>query len=150
MNGTKHAILITIYKILVKGKKHYVEPSVDAIIDLLHAYHKTDIKRRWALECLRELEELGYIIRRQRYLKNNDNEIMQIPSLITITLAGARKLYSQGVDGASRLIQEILSWIRRNDKRWPQSHPALQPSDARAGSREVMPIKNVLAEIGFA
>jgi hypothetical protein len=95
------------------------------------------------------LEELGYINRRTRHIKQPDNSISQIPSLITITLAGARILYSQGVEGAARLIKEILSWLRGNDRRWPAYTAAPMPADNRSGSREIVPIKNVLAGLGY-
>lgn len=119
MNNSKRVILITIFKILVKGKKHYIGPSVNTLIDLICSYHSTKIRRRWAFQCLHDLEAQGYLNRRTRFLRLADGTWKQIPSLISITLVGARKLYAQGVDGAARLIKEILGWIHSGDKRWP-------------------------------
>ena len=125
MNHTKSAIFITIFRILVKGKKHYVAPSVDALIELIARRHTSDIKRRWAFQCLHDLIAYGYIHRQQRYRKNLDGGYTQIPSIISITLKGARKLYDLGVDGAARLSKEILGWIHKGDQRWPQYKPGL-------------------------
>lgn len=119
MNHTKGAFLITIYRILVKGKKHYANPSVDALIELVAGRHGKTIKRRWAFQCLHDIESLGYINRQPRYRKDQDGNWIQLPSLISITLKGARRLFDLGVDGAARLCKEILGWIRGDDKRWP-------------------------------
>ena len=120
MNHTKTAIFITIYRILVKGKKHYITPSVNSIIELIGQRHSSDIQRRWAFQCLHDLIDLGYIRRQPRFQKNPDGGYTQIPSLISITLKGARKLYDLGVEGAAKLSKEILGWIHAGDKRWPQ------------------------------
>ncbi|TSA45885.1 hypothetical protein D4R52_01660 [bacterium] len=149
MNTTKRAIFITIYKIIVKGKKHYIEPSVNTIIDLLCSYHSTEIKRRWAFQCLHDLEEMGYINRRERYIKTPDGLWKQIPSLITITLAGARKLYTQGVDGAARLIKEILGWVRSGDKRWPGYKSNLVTSPERMVPAGIAALGEVIASLDF-
>ena len=119
MNHTKLALLVSIYRILVKGKKHYAVPSVNALIDLVASRHETDIKRRWAFQCLHDIEALGYINRQERFRKDPDGGWKQIPSLITITLKGARRLFDLGIEGASRLVKEILGWFHAGDKRWP-------------------------------
>ena len=145
MNNTKHAIFIMIYRTLVKGKKHYIQPSVDAIIELIFRRHSTSIKRRWAFQCLHDLESAGLINRQERFIKNPDGGYKQIPSLISITLRGARKLFDQGVDGASRLAKEILGWIHAGDKRWPQYENRLNMPAERTSEGGLIPIKNVFA-----
>lgn len=133
MNNTKHAFFITIFRILVKGQKHYAVPSVDALIELLERRHATAIKRRWAFQCLRDLEVLGYIRRHVRYVRRNDSAYKQIPSMISITLKGARALYSWGVAGGETLIKQILGWIHRGEKKWPQYQNELnKTSDERS------------------
>ena len=149
MNNSKRAVFITIYKIIVKGKKHYIQPSVDTIIDLLCSYHDTTIKRRWAFNCLRDLEQLGYIKRQRRYLNNDDGEVRQIPSLITITLAGARKLYRQGIEGAAMLIKEILGWIQSADKRWPRERHGGPASIEGASPAGIVCLGDVIAGLHF-
>ena len=132
MNNTKAAIFISIHRILVKGKKHYANPSVDRLIELISARHDTDIRRRWAFQCLHDLEELGYISRQVRFRKDPDGGWRQIPSLVSISLKGARKLFDLGVDGASQLCREIMGWIRGGDKRWPNyKNPLSSPADER-------------------
>jgi len=148
MNHTKHAMFIMIYRTLVKGKKHYIQPSVDVIIELIAKRHTTSIKRRWAFQCLHDLEAAGLINRQVRYVKNPDGGYKQIPSLISITLRGARKLFDQGVQGASNLAKEILGWIHAGDKRWPQYQNRLQQPVERTSEGGLIPIKSVFAAMG--
>ena len=150
MNHTKSAILITLHRILVKGKKHYANPSVDALIDLVAGRHGKTIKRRWAFQCLHDIEALGFINRQERFRKDAEGKWIQIPSLVSITLKGARLLFDLGVDGAARLCKEILGWIRGDDKRWPghkQSHRSVE-----SVRDEEAPIKldRVLSSLKFA
>ena len=148
MNHTKHAIFIMIYRTLVKGKKHYIQPSVNVIIELIAKRHSTAIHRRWAFQCLHDLEEAGLINRQERYIKNPDGGYKQIPSLISITLRGARKLFDVGVEGAATLAKEIMGWIHKGDKRWPQyQNRQTQPAE-RTTSGGLIPIKNVFASMG--
>lgn len=147
MNNTKTAIFITLYQILVKGKKHYITPSTDSIIELIHARHNTDIRRRWAFQCLHDIEELGYITRRERYQKNPDGAYKQKPSLITITLKGARKLFDLGIAGAAKLVKSILTWLRSNDKRWPDYKENLHPRTEQITSRGLVSVGEILASM---
>lgn len=145
MNSTKHSFFITIYMILVKGKKHYIGPSVDALIDLVASRHQHSIHRRWAFQCLHDLQEAGLINRRTRFLEAEDGLYRQIPSLITITLKGAKKLYSLGVVGAEQLTKEIMGWVHRGDKRWPAyTPPASMTADVRP-SGGLTKIKDLLS-----
>lgn len=147
MNHTKNGLFITLYRILVKGKKHYATPSVDALIELLTERHDKTIKRRWAFHCLHDLEAWGLITRHCRYIKKPDGSYKQIPSMISITLKGARKLFALGVDGAARLTKEILGWIRAGDKRFPKyENPLNSPTDFRREGGLVY-IKKVFSEM---
>lgn len=149
MNQTKSAIFITIYRILVKGKKHYAGPSVDAIIGLISKRHDTSIHRRWAFQCLHDLTSEEFITRRVRYIQRSDRGFKQIPSLISITLKGARKLFDMGVDGASRLIKEILDWVHAGDKRWPQYENGLNSPATRISTGAPVNIGKIFASLGL-
>ena len=148
MNHTKHAIFIMIYRTLVKGKKHYIQPSVDVIIELVAKRHATSIHRRWAFQCLHDLEEAGLINRQERFVKNPDGGYKQIPSLISITLRGARQLFDAGVEGAAALAKEIMGWIHGGDKRWPQYENRLTAPAERSTKGGLVPIKAVFASLG--
>ena len=148
MNHTKQAIFITVYRTLVKGKKHYIQPSIDAIIELIAKRHSTSIHRRWAFQCLHDLEEAGLINRQERFVKNPDGGYKQIPSLISITLRGARQLFDAGVEGAAALAKEIMGWIHGGDKRWPQYQNRLNTPAERTTEGGLVPIKKVFAAMG--
>ncbi|MCK9432338.1 MAG: hypothetical protein M0R00_05210 [Candidatus Omnitrophica bacterium] len=122
MNNYKNTILITLFKILETGKKHYAAPSVNSIIKTIARHHNKMVGRRWLFQCLADLEEAGYITRQKRYDKNAEGKIEQIPSLWTFTLKGAQYLYKKCVAGAGTLVKTILSWLNRGDKRWPTSN----------------------------
>ena len=150
MNNTKQALFITLYKITVKGKKHYIFPSIDALIDLLAARHATQIKRRWAFRCIKYLEDQGLITRRPRYVKDKDRGYKQIPSLIAFTLAGARKLYSCGLDSAARLAKEIMGWIKGGDKRFPEYKGATVETVAITKKEGFSTLSDIFATLGVA
>jgi len=149
MNNTKQAIFLTVYRILVKGQKHYANPSVDSIIELVSQRHETDIGRRWAFQCLHDLEAAGYINRQERFRKDPDGGWKQIPSLISITLKGARKLFNQGVEGAARLCKEIMGWIRSDDKRWPNKPIRLLPIEKLSPPGGPIKLGDVLGTLNF-
>ena len=144
MNNTKTAFLITLYRILVKGKKHYASPSVDKLIELLSARHDIDIRRRWAFQCLHDIEALGYINRQERFIRDPNGGWLQIPSLISITLKGARKLFNLGVDGAAQLCKEIMGWIRGGDKRWPNNSTHPLPIEKISASGGLVKLGSIL------
>jgi hypothetical protein len=149
MNHTKSAVMIAIFKVLVKGKKHYCQMSVDTLLELLVKWHNISVNRRWLFQCLHDLEASGYITRKQRYRRRSGNLSVQIPSLISITLDGARELYRRGVDAARGLIDEILSWLRGNDKRWPEPAP---PGNDQLDSRIFIgptPLKELMPGVLF-
>lgn len=150
MHNSKFALLITIYKTLVKGNKGYISPSVNTLIDLVSTFHKINIKRRRAFQCLRYLEDEGYVSRRKRYVKQDDNSWKQVPSLIAITLKGARKLYSMGVDGASKLIKSILDWLKSPDKRWPSAAAQIQPTPRDGEHFGLLPLGGIFHKLGFS
>jgi len=120
MGATKYAILITLFSILSKGKKHYVIPGVDTLLSLLEQYHKITIHRRWFFYCLKYLKDEGIIVTRHRFDHYDGNKIMQLPSMITFTLRGASYLMKKRVAGAKALLKAILKWMGKDDRRFPK------------------------------
>lgn len=119
MGSSKHAILITIFSILVKGNRHYITPSMDAILSLLEKYHGVKIKRRWLFECMRYLRYEGFLKTRHRFYNSDYNKIHQLPSMITVTLYGLSWLDKKKVKGAVEKLKIMLSWLREKDGRFP-------------------------------
>lgn len=119
LNNTRNTIFLIIYFIVLKGGKHYCTPSIRAIQELLYQRHNIKVGRSWIFECIKNIEDDGYIARRKRYSKTPDGQVIQKSSIISITLMGARKLYDLGVAGAKHLIKSITNWLHRNDNRFP-------------------------------
>ena len=120
MGETKDAILITLFAILDKGKKHYIVPSVDRLLELLKQYHNINIKRRWFFYCMRHLQDKGYIVTKHRFDHYDDSKIMQLPSMLTYTLKGVSRLMKKRVIGAKRLMKVMLKWMGKDDRRFPK------------------------------
>lgn len=144
MNNTKQGIFITLFRILVKGKKHYIAPSINSIIKLLSERHDTTVNRRWIFQCLSWLSSEGYINRQKRWYRNGDGDWIQGPGLITITLKGARKLFDQGVAGAEQLCKDILGWLKKGDQRWPNYKKDLTESTIRHTEEGLLQVKQIL------
>lgn len=150
LNNTKFALFVAIHRIAIKGGKHYAQPSIDSLLKLLSARHTTQVQRRWAFQCLHDLEAAGYITRKERFIHDPDGQWKQITSLITITLRGAHFLFSKGVAGAAALVKSILTWLKSGDKRWPSL--TLAPAESREyqAPGALTHIGGVLSRLEFA
>lgn len=143
MNSLKTALFITIYSILVKSNKHYIVPSVNSLLSLIGKYHGINVKRRWLFDCLKYLEDQGYITRRARWKNDDAGEIRQLPSMITITLPGLKYLISKRVSGAVVLLNKMIGWLKGGDKRFPKP----QEIDTRMSDQQIDENKARLREI---
>lgn len=119
MNNTKNILLVTVYKILSKSRKHYISPSAPALLGIMDTIHGRRIGERWLYQCLSDLDAAGLIGRHERFEKQPDGSWLQLPGLITLTLAGAKYLYRRGVTGALQIIKNIMAWLQKRDGRWP-------------------------------
>jgi len=102
-----------------KGKSHYTQSSIDAILANLLKYHEINIKRSWLFKNLRRLLDAGYINRRSRYRHDSDGRISQIPSLLIFTYQGSKWLARLGIRGARTLRDTIRTFLEKKDGRWP-------------------------------
>lgn len=119
MNHVQYALMITLFASMGKGKSHYTQSSIDAIIDNLAKYHEIYIKRSWLFKNLRRLLDAGLINRRPRYRHDSAGLISQIPSLIIFTYAGSKWLARIGIRGARTLRDTIRTFLEKRDGRWP-------------------------------
>jgi len=119
MNASKASIMITIFFSTGQGKNHYTVSSVSAIQENLSKFHKINIQRRWIFYCLRYLLDEGFIRRKERYRKDGNGLITQIPSMITMTLKGVAWLVSRGISGAKKIYQSMMQYLKKQDKRFP-------------------------------
>lgn len=119
MNATKASIIITLFSCMGQGKNYYTRVSVNKIIKLLGKIHKIHVKRRWIFCCLRDLEDKGYITRKQRYANDHNGLISQIPSLIAFKVGGLKYLVKKKVTGAWGSLRKMIKWVAGKDRRWP-------------------------------
>jgi len=119
MNASKACIMITIFFSMGQGKNHYTVSSISAIQKNLSKFHKINIQRRWIFYCFRYLLDEGYIKRKARYVKDFDELITQIPSMITFKLKGVAWLASKRIEGAKKLYKSMMKFLKKPDKRFP-------------------------------
>jgi len=120
MNNTQHSIMVSFFKIFQKGGKHYICPSVNSMLKVLSAFHYIDIKRRRYFQAMEDLRNAGYVKTYYRFTNDENGEIRQIPSIITMTIKGCKYLILKGVKGASKILSRILSWLKKDDRRFPE------------------------------
>lgn len=90
-------------------------------------------------KCLADMEEMGYIRRKQRFMNRENGRIRQYSSLVTFTLSGIRYLVSQKVEGARNLMRRMLDWLKRKDGRFPDADDlAAGPSPEQAAQNREM------------
>lgn len=120
MNATTHAVLIILLSCTSQGENRYTKVSIDKIQEILGKVYKIDVKRRWIFYCLAKLLLTGYITRKPRYRNRGCGLIMQISSMIWITVRGAKYMITRKVIGAKKLLEHILAGITNGDKRRPK------------------------------
>lgn len=126
MKHTKSSLMVTLFACMGYGKKHYTKASVDALRGLLKQYHSIEAERRWTFGCLRCLENTGLIQRKQRYRNDENGEIRQISSMISFTFKGVRYLAKMGVRGAKKLLDSMISWHKKKDRRFPRPETEIE------------------------
>ena len=137
LNASKNALLVTLFKILVKGNHHYITPSRTSVLQILEKRYHISIKSRWLGECIRSLIDRGLIKRRRRWKHVEFSEIRSIPSMIVLTPSGISYLNMIGISGASDVWQRTLRWLKKGDGRFPYPIDGigLTPSEAEDAGR---------------
>jgi len=123
MNRTKHSVIISLFASMGSGKAHYTKAGVEKIRTLLAKYHNIQIQRRWLFYCLHDIEAAGFIRRKKRFKQDISTEIRQLPSLVSFTLEGIKYLVKKRVSGAVQLLNQMMKFIQKGDKRFPGEDP---------------------------
>ncbi len=148
MNATKHSLLVTLYAIFVKGKKHYICPAPNTLIALLHKFHKRDIQRRWLFYCLADLRARKIIRMKRRYITEEYGLVRSIPSMISLTTKGVEYMQRKLMGDARELYARMMEWLNRDRKQFPKPHdlvPSVSDEDRQAA---LMKIKTLIRDIG--
>ena len=148
MNNSKHATIITLYSILVKGKKHYCTPYPVTLLSLLEKIHNINIGRRWLFQCLHDIEEAGYITRQRRWENIQGPEIRSLSSIFALTVRGLQYLIKKGVGGAKGLLRQTLDWLHKKDRRQPTAKDLLQYDKRVDDEKMISLIRELIKKIG--
>lgn len=148
MNSTRYSILITLYSILVKGKRHNCEPSPNKIIELLKSFHSIKIGRRWFFQCCRNLEDAGYISRQRRHRHTTDIGILSLPSSWVFCFKGLQYLKKNLVIGAKELARRMIDYLHRDDNRFPRPSHIFPGEEIKERSEALARLQEFIAGIG--
>ena len=143
MNRIQYALMVTLFASMGKGKSHYTQSSINAILANLLEYHEIKIKRSWLFKNIRRLLDAGYINRRSRYRHDGSGFISQIPSLIIFTYKGSKWLARLGIRGARTLRDTIRTFLEKKDGRWPHK----DDFEGNGGPKEVPDSKRRLLDL---
>lgn len=109
--GTRHEIMLTLYKCTDFDKHYYTQPRRQKIQELLTRFYAKAIGIRWQTQCIKDLVDNGLINRRVRYVHYEGGLIRQIPSLFSFTLKGFKYLAKYLVTGAQQIVDQIEKWL---------------------------------------
>lgn len=149
LNATTYSILISIHKILVKGKIHYCVPSIDTLRELLKKYHKIDIGRRRCFAALQTLAEKGFIGRKRRWLRLPERIIRSLPGIITLTFDSVALLSAKAVEGAKEAKARMIAWFHKNDKRFPGPSDIFPGEEIMERSVALARLQELIKKIGY-
>jgi len=148
MNIGQNQTIITISKIMQKGRKHYIAPRPSTMVELLAKFHKHTVSLQTYWRYLKDLEDEDYINRQSRWNTTDRNNPRRRPSMITLTKKGAKYLMQNGVAWAGQILGAILKWSQRRDKRFPHPPiPKIQPPDDY--ERELKEILRRATKLGY-
>ena len=148
LNATDIAVLISCFKIQVKGNKHYCVPSVDALRALLEKYHGIYIKRRACFRSLQRLAAKGFIGRKRRWKLLPGNIVRSLSGIITLTFNATNWLTSKSVEGAKELKAKMIAWLHRGDKRFPGPSNIFPGEEITERSTALARLKELVKPIG--
>lgn len=154
MNNTKNASMITLMALMESGGRHYAIVAPATWLKLLKRKHSIEIGKSWMHEALKGLENEGFITRQRRWVRKTrryfkrkggrtrneriepsqikHGEIRSDPSGWAFTAKGANYLISKCVVGAKALLNKIIIWYQRGDKRWPRGVALFQNGEVDA------------------
>jgi len=96
---------------------------------------------------MKDLLEAGYIKRSQRYVNNHDGLITQIPSMVVFSLKGIAWLVSNGVVGAKKIYQSMVTYLKKGDKRFPKGKDFDDGSYKPADPEDEKRLNNLLESV---
>lgn len=143
VNASKAATLHTMFFCTDQGKNTYSRASINKILELLSKHYNINIKRRWLFQCLRDLEDRGFLKRKRRYSRYPGGLIQGIPSLWSFTLKGLHWLFKRGVTPAAALYKKMLLWLQKKDGRFPKKEDFFGPGDPQEDREAVERLKQL-------
>jgi hypothetical protein len=112
-----------------RGKSKYSQASMNKMLELLSQFHGVDIGRSWGFQCLKDLEDEGYLKRTRRYWRLDGGLIRSRPSLWYFTVKGMKWLVSKAAEGSREFLNKMLLWLKKIDGRFPAEPDFFVPFD---------------------
>jgi len=120
MNYGQSQVLFTVSAIMKKGRTHYITPHPETMTKLLKKYHDYERSPQTYWRNTQNLESEGYIARHDRYDTRDRNNPRRLPSMITLTIKGAKYLMKMGNAWAGQILGAMLKWAKMGNKQSPQ------------------------------
>ena len=132
-----------------KGQTHYVTPHPETMTHLLRKYHNRDISLQTYWRNMKGLENGGYISRQSRWDTRNILQPRRRPSMIALTIQGAKYLQKIGVAWASQILGAMIKWAKKGDQRFP-APKYFNENDGNNYEVELEEIRGRAIKLGFA
>ena len=120
MNYGESQLIITMAAIMKVGQTHYINPHPEAMQNLLKVYHNRDRSLQTYWRNMKKLEDENYITRRERWDTRDRSNPRRKPSILALTIKGAKYLYRMGNAWAAQIYGAMLKWAKKHDQRVPK------------------------------
>ena len=147
LNACKHSLILIVNHLLVKGNIHFIKPSIRSLQQILKERYGICVGRRWIFQCLKDLEDLGFILRKSRPGITTEGKPHWLSSMIVFTVRGVMYLKQCSIEGSGDRWKKTLEWIKRNDKRFPSESELIADTHQDLISKNLARVKDLIKDI---
>ena len=147
IDAAEPAIMHMMWSCTGLGKSRYTQASINRQLELLSKRHGVHIGRRWLLQCERNLEDEGYIVRTRRYWRLPGGLIRSRPSLWKFTVKGMKWLVSKAVIGARGFLNKMFSDLKKKAGRHPTEQDFYAPLDNKKAIIDIQRLKQMSEDV---
>lgn len=132
MRHTKYAVLVTLYKVMIKHGKYWSTASQTTILRLLRERHRIIISRRQLNYHLADLRNNGLVFSIKRNGRTPDGTLIPRSTANSITIKGYRYLIVMGIKEAWHRLRVLMRKYLpepkpKTDQQKPASNQDLPP-----------------------
>lgn len=133
---SKSAILLAVYKIIVKNKNTYCYPTRQTLLDLISKHSKVNISLSCIDEHLGDFKKGNIIKSFRQFGRNPDGTVFMKPSNRSFTLPGLNLIRTMGIKVEKYLWTWIFKGLHPSATRGPKLDPSTESPEQRSGDAE--------------